>query len=135
MDSLFKVKIQYSTSHLFFPKIIITLLIILAVIIAIRYVVVRLRTGQPIFNRNWRFFIPDADFFMLGGSLILFILYVWLMGTIGFLASSLVCIFLFNVLFCRTLKPKSLLVSVISTLVTCFAVWYLFGVVFNISLP
>jgi len=135
MESLFKLKIPYSTSHLFFPKIIIGILIILAFIIVTKKLILCLRTKQPLFNKNWRFFVQDADFFMLGGTLVLFGLYIWLLGVIGFLASSLVCIFLFNVLFCRTLKLKSLLVSLVSTIVTCLAVWYLFGVVFNISLP
>ena len=135
MDLPFNFKIQYSTSHLFFPKIVITILVVLGVIIAVKNVILRLRAKQPLFSKEWRFFVPGADFLMLGGGFGLFILYVWLMGVIGFLASSLICVFLFNALYCRTLKPKSLLVSLISTAITCFLVWYLFAVVFNISLP
>ena len=135
MDSFLTLKVQYSTSHYFFPKIVIGILIILAVIIAVKKIVICVCTKQPLFNKEWRFFGPGVDFFMLGGSLGLFILYIWLMGIIGFLASSLICVFLFNVLFCRTLKPKSLLVSVVSTVVTSLVVWSLFAVIFNISLP
>jgi len=135
MDSIFTLKVQYSTSHYFFPKIVIGILIILAVIIAIKKIVIRVCTKQPLFTKEWRFFVPDADFFMLGGSLGIFILYIWLMGIIGFLASSLICVFLFNALFCRALKPKSLLVSVASTVIVSLVVWFLFAVVFNISLP
>jgi hypothetical protein len=120
---------------LFFPKIVIAILAVLAAGIAAKTVIVRMRTGRPLFNKDWKFFIPGADFFMLGGSLVIFILYVALMGVIGFLASSLVCIFLYNLLFCRSIKPKSLLVSLASTIIACVAVWYLFAVVFNISLP
>ena len=135
MDSFLRLKIQYSTSHLFFPKIVVGFLVFLAACIAVRKVVLSIRTGQPLFNREFKFFIPGADFFMLTGSLVLFILYAWLMKIIGFLASSLIFIFLFNVLFCRTLKIKSLIVSLVCTTITCFATWYLFAVVFNISLP
>ena len=120
---------------MFFPKIIIGILIILAVSIAAKNVVIRLRTRQPLFNKNWRFFIPDADYFMLGGSLALFMLYAWLLGLIGFLASSYTCVFLYNILFCRTLKTKSLLISLAIAIISSTAVWYLFSVVFNISLP
>ena len=135
MDSFFSVKVQYSTSHLFFPKIVIAILVFLAVSIAAKNVIIRLRAGRPLVNKNWRFFVPGADFFMLGGSLVLFILYVFLMDTLGFLASSLICVFLYNLLFCRTRKVKSVLVSLASTAIACFAVWYLFAIVFNISLP
>ena len=135
MDSLFTVNIQYSSSHLFFPKIVIGILIVLAVSIVAKNAVIRLRNKQALFNKDWRFFVPNADFFMLGGSFALFILYAWLMGVIGFLASSLVCVFLYNILFCRTLRLKPLLVSLVITVVSCFVVWYLFAVVFNISLP
>ena len=135
MDSLPKIKIQYSTSHLFFPKIIIGILIILGVCIVVKKVVISIRTRQPLIGKDWRFFVPGADYLMLGGSLAIFILYVWLLKIIGFLASSYICIFLYNVLFCRTLKLKSLLVSLAIALISSTAVWYLFSVVFNISLP
>jgi len=135
MDSFHTLKIQYSTSHLFFPKIVIGVLVILAVIIAAKNVIIRLRTGQPLIGKNRKFFVPGADYLMLGGSLALFILYIWLLKIIGFVASSIVCIFLFNVLFARTLKPRSLVVSLAIAVISSVAIWYLFSVVFNISLP
>ena len=135
MDSFPRFRVVYSTSHMFFPRIVIGILIILGLCIVIKNVVIRIRSKQPLINKNWKFFAPDADFFMLGGSLALFALYVWLLRILGFLFSSYLCIFLYNVLFCRTLKPKSLIISFIIAIVSSTAVWYLFSVVFNIHLP
>ena len=135
MDLFPRLRVVYSTSHMFFPRIVIGILIFLGACIVIKNVVIRLRTHQPLFNKDWKFFVVGADYLMLGGSLALFILYVWLLGIIGFLASSLVCIFLFNQLFSRTLKLKSILVSLVISVISSVGVWYLFSVVFNIHLP
>jgi hypothetical protein len=135
MDSFFKLEVRYSTSHLFFPKIIIGLLVVLAAFIVIKKVLVRVRNKQPVINRDWKFFVKDPDLFMLFGSLALFILYIFALDLIGFLFSSLVFIFLFNLLFCRTLKPRSVLVSLVISVIASVLVWYLFSVIFNISLP
>jgi hypothetical protein len=131
----FKLEVQYSTSHLFFPKIVIAILAILAAIIVAKNVVIRARNKQPAIKTAWKFFIPDADLFMLFGSFALFILYILALDFLGFLVSSLIFIFLFNLLFCRTFKRKSVLVSLGISLISCVSVWYLFSVVFNISLP
>ena len=135
MDSIFRLRIRYSTSHLFFPKIVIGILIILAAAIVVRKVIVYVRNKQPIIKTNWKFFAPGTDFFMLFGCLALFILYVWMLKILGFLISSLIFVFLFNLLFCRTREKKSVLVSLVISVVSCVFVWYLFSVVFNISLP
>ncbi|MDR1932357.1 MAG: tripartite tricarboxylate transporter TctB family protein [Spirochaetales bacterium] len=135
MDSFFKLEVQYSTSHLFFPKIVIGILVVLAVIMAVKYALARARGKQPLVSRNWSFFVKDADFFMLFGSLGLFILYILALKPLGFLVSSLIFIFLFNLLFCRTFKLKSVFISLIISVISCVLVWYLFSVVFNISLP
>jgi hypothetical protein len=135
MDSFFKLEVQYSTSHLFFPKIIIGFLVFLAVLIVTKKVLIRVRNKQPAITREWKFFVKDADMFMLFGSLVLFVLYIFVLNLIGFLPASLIFIFLFNLLFCRTLKPRSVLVSLIISVIASVLVWYLFGVVFNIALP
>jgi hypothetical protein len=135
MDSFFRLEVQYSTSHLFFPKIVIAILVILAVIIVTKNVIIRVRNKQPVVKMDWKFFVPDADLCMLFGSLALFILYILALDFLGFLTASLIFIFLFNLLFCRTLKPKSVFISVVISVVSCVSVWYLFSVVFNISLP
>ena len=135
MDSIFRLRVLYSTSHWFFPKIVIGILIILAVIIAAKNIIIRVRNKQPIIKTGWKFFAPGADFFMLFGSFALFVLYAWTLKIWGFLVTSLIFIFLYNLLFCRTREKKSVLVSLVISVISCVVVWYLFSVVFNISLP
>lgn len=128
-------KYNFATSEMFFPKLIITLLIILGICILAPKVVQSIRTKQPLIAEGTHFFVENFDKLKLFGSMGLLILYVFLLERIHFIAASLLCIFGFNVLFCGTLKPKSLLISAVSTVVSVLGLWYIFGILFNITLP
>lgn len=126
---------KYSTSHLFFPKIIITILIVLGLLIIIPKIIKRIKNKQPLFPKDQRFFVENYDKVKLFGSIILLVLYILALEWIGFVPASLIFIFLFNVLFTGTLERKSLLVSGIITVVSVILTWLVFGVLFNITLP
>ena len=70
----------------------------------------------------------------LFGTLVLFIGFIACLNVIGFTVTSIVFVFLFNVLYAGV-APKSLLVSAIIALVSSIVIAVLFGVVFNITLP
>ncbi len=125
---------KYSTSHLFFPKIIITVLIFLGLWIILPKLIKAIKNKQPLFPKDKKFFIENYDKVKLFGTLILLVLYFLALGWIGFVPASLIFIFLFNVLYCGT-KPKSLLLSGIITVVSVILTWLVFGVLFNITLP
>ena len=124
---------KYSTSHLFFPKIIITLLVILGLVIVIPRIFAFLRSGKKIAPP--RFFVEGYDRLKFWGTLALMVIYVLALQRFGFLPASLACIFLFNVLFCGTLQWRSLLISAVISVTASLFVWYVFGVLFNITLP
>lgn len=126
---------KYSTSHLFFPKIIITILIVLGLCIILPKIIKRIKNKQPLFPKDMKFFIKNYNKVKLFGTLILLVLYILALQWIGFVPASLIFIFLFNVLFCGTLEWMSLLVSGIITVVSVIATWLVFGVLFNITLP
>lgn len=128
-------RFRYSTSHMFFPKIIITILVFLAVCLVVQRIVKCRREGCPFLPVRGRFFAAGFDRLKFAGTFALLVLYMSALKPLGFLAASLIFIFLFNVLFCGTLKAKSLAVSAVVTAVSCVAVWYTFGVLFRISLP
>lgn len=148
------IKYKPSTSHWLFPPIIMGILaILLAVILVLRFIRTR-REGKPFLDlKGARFFVPDWDKVRFIGTLVLFVLYILSMQKIGFLPSSIVFIFLFNVLFAgvgqlRQLIPaarkgklfssaafKSVSVSLVSSIVFSVGVWYLFARVFNVTLP
>lgn len=129
------IRMRYSTSHMFFPKIIIGILAVLAVCLLVQRIMKCRRENTPFWPAGFRFFTPGYDKLKFYGTFVLFVLYILAMEWVGFLAASIVFIFLFNVLFCGTLKPKSLGASALISVVSSLAVWYVFGVLFRITLP
>lgn len=130
------IKVVYSESHYFFPKIIIGIIALLGVIILIQKIIeIQKNKKANVEKKSFRFFEPGFDKLKLFGSLALFIAYVACLKPLGFLLASIIFIFLFNVLFCATLKWKSLLVSMAVSVISSTTVWYVFGVVFKITLP
>lgn len=150
MGDLFKVKIKWSTSHLFFPRIIAWVLVILAVILLIQRALKCKREGTPFFAfKNYRFFLKDFDKPKLFGSVILMAGYFACLEPMGFLWASILFVFLFNALYSEAvdlgvlfhkregavIHTRNLLISVGSAVVISTFIWWLFGIAFNITLP
>ena len=110
------------------------ILAVLLIAIIVTEGMARVKAGQSFLAKPGKFFIDGADHFKLWGTLVLFAAYIYLLGIIGFTVTSIVFVFLFNVLYAGTSK-KSLLVSVIIAIVSSLVISVLFGVVFNITLP
>jgi putative tricarboxylic transport membrane protein len=124
---------KYSTSHYFFPKIVIAILIVLGLIIVIPKIIKAIKNKEHLFKGK-RFFIENYDKVKLVGSIVLLALYILALEWIHFLAASLIFIFLFNVLYCG-FKWKSLIVSGTISAISVITVWLVFGVAFNVTLP
>lgn len=150
------IKINYipSKSHWLVPPIIMVVLLILAVIMLIQRCFETKKSGKPFINfSGYKFFKENWDKLRLIGGLVLFIAYIEAMEFVGFLPASIVCIFLFNVLFTgvEDLKEvtvgikektfyknhgfKSVANSLIISTVFAVGVWFIFGQVFQITLP
>lgn len=149
-------KINYipSKSHWLVPPIIMGILAILLVIMLIERYFETKKSGKPFINiSGYRFFQENWDKLRLIGGLLLFVIYIKAMEFIGFLPASITCIFLFNVLFTgvEDLKGvavgvkektfyknpgfKSVANSIIISTVFAVGVWFIFGQVFQITLP
>ena len=128
-------KYQYSSSHMFFPKIVMAILAVLGLCIVIPWLVKKIRRKEPLFPKDKRFFAENYDKVKLFGTLILLVLYILALEWIGFVPAGLIFVFLFNVLYCGTLQWKSLLTAAIITVVFVLGVWLVFGKLFNITLP
>jgi len=129
------------------------LAILFTIMMALRLVRCR-KAGTPFFGflRN-RFFVQHWDKARLVGTVVLFILYILFMDIIGFLAASIVFVFFYNVLYAgigqlreipTALKSgaplhnaafRSIVVSLVVSIVFSTAIWFLFGQVFKITLP
>jgi hypothetical protein len=135
MADLFKIKIVYSSSHLIFPKIVIGILIILGLIMFIQALAENKKQGKSFNFKGKKFFVENYDKLKFWGALVLFILYILSLELIGFLPASLIFVFLFNILFAGAKNKKSILVSAIISIVASVGIWYIFGYLFNITLP
>ena len=140
MQKLLREWLKIRNMHLFFPYLIGCICAILFVVILIQRAIKCKKDGTPFINfKNYHFFKPNYDKVKLWGSLILFILYIAILPVLHFAWTSVIFIFLFNVLF--DMKPgkpfefKSVLISAVIALAGSWGVWYLFFKVFNITLP
>ena len=119
------IHIVYSTQHWIVPKIVIGILIVFLAAIIITEGMARVKAGEPFFN---------CDYVKLFGTLILFIGYIACLNVIGFTITSIIFVFLFNVLYAGT-APKSLLISILIAVISSVVIAVMFGVIFNITLP
>ncbi|WP_320128829.1 tripartite tricarboxylate transporter TctB family protein [uncultured Sphaerochaeta sp.] len=151
---MFKVTYKPSTSHWIFPPIIMGILAILLVIMFLQHLVKCKKEGRPLFKvKGYRFFVENWDKVRLLGTLGLLIVYFPAMELMGFLPASILFVFLFNVLFSGIEQLasipvafktrqfwsnpdfRSLLISLIISVVSSILIWFIFGQVFNITLP
>ncbi|NLE68611.1 MAG: tripartite tricarboxylate transporter TctB family protein [Clostridiales bacterium] len=150
MKDLFKLNYKYSDSHLVVPRIIGGILILLAVLLVIERAKRCKKEGKPFFDlKGYRFFEKNYSKLKFWGSLAILAAYFALLEVIHFLPASLIFIFLLNVLYDDSInlaalfgkaegpviRWKPLLTSAMITVVFSVGVWYLFGTVFNITLP
>jgi len=132
VSDLFRINITYSTSHMIFPKITIGILIILGITILIQ----ELKKKRECKKADKEcFFIEGFDKLKLFGTLALFIGYILAMDWFTFLPVSIIFMFLFNMLYSGWGSKKSIIISAALSIVAPVLVWYLFGIVFNITLP
>lgn len=145
-NGLFSINIDFATSHLFFPRIMIWIIIFLAVIIGAKELIKKLRDGSLKESlKGFRFFEENYDRLKLFGSIIFVAVYFFLMDFIGrffpneglgFLIASILFMFAMSFLLVGKGNFRKHRISIlISSLVTPLAAWILFAKVFFITLP
>ena len=118
------------------PRIVMVILVILLIIIAVQRMISCKKTGAPFINlKNYRFFMPGWDKVKLLGSILTFIVYIYLMEFLTFLPASIISIFLLNVLFDNERTKKSMITSGVISVGFSIFIWLVFGVLFRITLP
>lgn len=139
---LLSVKIDFEQSHLYFPRIIVALLILLIIAIAIIHLPSRIREIRN--GHKHRFFIENYNKIKLYGTIFLIAAYFKGMEIVGgffpnmgygFLISSIIFMLLISMLFVEKLTKKTIITLVVNSLLTPTLAWYIFGVLFHISLP
>lgn len=128
------INVVYSTEHWIMPIIVMGILAILLVAVIVTEGRARVQAGKPFFAKPGRFFKENYDKLKLFGTLVLFAAYIFCLDIIGFTVTSLIFVFLFNVLYTGFGK-KQMIMSAVITVIAVLLISVLFGVVFNITLP
>lgn len=128
------INVVYSTEHWIMPIIVMGILAILLVAVIVTEGRARVQAGKPFFAKPGRFFKENYDKLKLFGTLVLFAAYIFCLDIIGFTVTSLIFVFLFNVLYTGFGK-KQMIMSAVITVIAVLLISVLFGVVFNLTLP
>lgn len=142
-SSLFKVSVDFSRSHLLFPKIITAVLLLLLLAIFLVYGIPYLRdvrSGKRKLSVSaWQF--DKLRFF---GTIVLTIVYFLSMDYVGnffpnmgfgFLFMSMLFIFLLSLLTVHGLNRRKFLALSLNALIAPAVAWFILARLFNISLP
>ena len=144
-----KINYSWGTAHWIVPPIIMGVLAVLFVGILIQRAVKCRKTNTPFINLHARILVENWDKVRLIGTFVLLLLYPFAMNLMHFLWASILFIFLFNVLFCGIDKIalvknggglqnegiRSLLISLLVSVIASTLIWFIFGYVFRITLP
>jgi len=128
-----RINYVHSTAHLLMPKIVGVILVILLTAIVVSDYLKAKRSGEK--KERKRIFAEGFDKIKLFGSFGLFAVYIALLEPLGFLVSSILAMFGFNLIFEGTKDKKSIAVSGIASVIFPLLLWFIFGYVFNITLP
>lgn len=142
-SSIFQVSVDFATSHMFFPKLVIYFLLFLLALIFIIYGIPKLKkikSGESKLSLS----TEHIDKFRLFGSLVLTIAYFMLMEYVGqfwpntglgFLFVSIPFIFLLSLLYSHGVTKHKLILIVLNAVLAPSIAWYVLAQLFNISLP
>ncbi|MGQ7260741.1 tripartite tricarboxylate transporter TctB family protein [Vreelandella sp. V005] len=143
LSSLLSVSIDFETSHLFFPKIISWLLVILFIAVLVTKTVpflAAVKRGErtlPIFGES----MDGLRFF---GTLALLVAYFYLMAVVGnmfpytgygFLFVSMGFVLLMALMYMHEWTKKALVTAVITAIVAPSLAWFILAKLFQITLP
>ncbi|NLB21176.1 MAG: tripartite tricarboxylate transporter TctB family protein [Clostridium sp.] len=131
-----KIPIVHSKSHEIFPRITIAIVIILAIIIIIQYVNKSRQGDTKLFSlKGKHFFEENYDKVKLFGTIILLFAFIFLLEPLGFIVAGIIFMSLFNILFSGKYTKKEFLVSTSIAVIETMSVWFIFGYLFEITLP
>lgn len=126
--------INPQTRHLFLPRIMTYLVLGLLILILITNWK-KILTKLSLTKNNWRELDLVKNKKMFWSNLGLLFGYAIALNLVGFIASSIIYIFLSILLFYNSLSKKMILTATITSLLVTIVIWLLFGVVLNITLP
>ncbi len=137
------IKIDFDQSHMFFPKIIMWLLLLLFILIVVLYgrqFIKDVKEGR----KSLKFFEENYDKIRLFGTIGAVIIYFILMDYVGeffpntglgFLLVSIPFMMCLSFLYVHDLNRKRTIIILLNSIIAPVAAWYILGNLFNITLP
>lgn len=143
LASLFEVSIDFDESHLYFPRIVISSIVTLLIMIAFIY---RQRVIEIVKNpaRELSFFKQNADKFRLFSTIVLVVIYFIAMEQVGMLLpntglSFLICsvgfVFALSLVYVHEYTRRTLTIISANAVIAPTVAWYVLGSLFDITLP
>lgn len=142
-SSLFQVTVDFKESHLFFPTIVIWVLLILLGAIFLIYGLPKLRAFLK-GEKKIQWSTQDFDKLRFFGTIILTTAYFISMDFVGgffpnmgygFLLMSVPFIFLLSLLYLHEITRRKLVISLLNSVISPCIAWYVLAQMFNITLP
>lgn len=141
--SILEVSIDFSQSHLVFPRIIMGMLVAMLLVITVVY---RQRLLQILANpaQELQFFDKHADKFRLFFTIGLVTIYIYAMDFVGaffpnqglgFLFCSIVFMFILSYNYAHQRTRKVLITIACNSIIAPLVAWYVLGQLFDITLP
>jgi len=140
---LLQVKIVFAQSHLFFPKIIHWMLLIMFVVIIVSQGIPYLRDVRA-GRKQLPFVGSHFDYLRFSGTIALTIAYFMLLDPVGdyfpnmglgFLLMSIPYMLLLSWLYLYQRDRRHLLLAAVNAVVAPLVAWYVLGQLFDITLP
>lgn len=141
--SIFEISIDFQKSHLFFPTIVMWVLLVLLAAIFIIYGLPLLRALSS-GEKTLSFSAKDFDKLRFFGTIVLTIAYFLSMDYVGnffpnmglgFLLMSIPFMFLLSLLYVHNLDRRKFLLISLNSMISPGVAWYVLANLFNISLP
>ncbi len=137
---------KYSNMHLLMPTVTIAVLVLLAIIILVQRAIRCKKTGTPFIHiKGYHFFEKGFNPFVFFVTIGLMVVYFYLLPVLHFVAASIIILFLLNILYTppfvvedkkiKGVNWKSLVVSVVISVVAPVLIYLIFGVAFGLTLP
>lgn len=130
------IEIVHSQSHLLFPKIIIFIVGLLGLALIIQRFLSSRKINRKFLNLGeFTFFEENIDKIKFFGTIIGLAIFVLLMQTVGFIVGSFVGLSILNIIYNGWGNKKTIIKSLIISLIETLVVWYLFSNIFGVTLP
>lgn len=142
MKDFFRIDMNYSEYHTVFPRLIIYFLILLGILLIIKQVIQKIKTKKHVQQNKSN--VPEGaessrkkkfNIMMFSGSIVLLVAYGFALEKFGFIYPTVLFLILSTLLYKASSNKKSVFISVVNAILTTVLIYFIFGTLFDITLP